>query len=204
MSSSAKLYQRTHAKLLESQGEDSFLDDAQLERLRYPVGRFTYPATVTPAELSAHIAEIERLPQKMRDAIAGLSDAQLSTPYREGGWMVRQVVHHVPDSHMNAFVRFKLALTEDTPTILPYNQTKWAELPDVNATPVQVSLSLLDSLHTRWLALLRGMSAADFAREYLHPEHGKRVRLDAVLAMYAWHSKHHVAQITGLRERKGW
>ncbi len=180
------------------------MDDAQLERLRYPVGRFTYPTTVSPTELSAHIAEIERLPQNMRDAIAGLSEAQLSTPYREGGWAVRQVVHHVPDSHMNAFVRFKLALTEDTPTIRPYDQTKWAELPDVSGTPVQVSLSLLDSLHARWLKLLQGMNSSDFSREYLHPEHGKTHRLDAVLAMYAWHSRHHVAQITGLRERQGW
>jgi len=159
---------------------------------------------VTATALAAHIADIENLPGKMREAVAGLSEAQLSTPYREGGWTVRQVVHHVPDSHMNAFVRFKLALTESTPAILPYNQTEWANLPDVAATPVQVSLSLLETLHARWLKLLQGMSAADFAREYIHPEHGKKFRLDVALAMYSWHSRHHVAQITSLRSRKGW
>src|SRR5690349_2189209 len=113
------------------------MDSPELESLRYPVGRFTYPALVSPAELTQHISEIEQLPKKMRAAVSGLNESQLSTPYRDGGWSVRQVVHHVPDSHMNAFIRFKLALTEDTPTILPYNQTKWAELPDVSGTPAE-------------------------------------------------------------------
>jgi hypothetical protein len=180
------------------------LDDAQLEPLRYPVGRFTYPPSVSPSDAAGFIAQIAELPANMRNAVKGLDEQQLSTPYRPEGWTVRQVVHHVPDSHMMAFIRFKLALTENTPTILPYNQTKWANLPDVANTPVEVSLALLDSVHARWVQLLRAMSATDFACQYIHPEYGKTFRLDSVLAMYAWHSRHHVAQITGLRARMGW
>ena len=149
-------------------------------------------------------ADIEQLPIRIRDSIAGLSEAQLSTPYRDGGWTPHQVVHHVADSHLNAFLRFKLALTQDTPTIVPYDQAKWAELPDTREVPVQLSLTLLDALHARWMKLLQRMSDADFAREYMHPEQKRTFRLDAALAMYSWHSRHHVAQITGLRERLGW
>jgi hypothetical protein len=180
------------------------MDDSQLELLRFPVGRFTYPPSVSDSDRNSYIDVIAQTPANMRIAVANLNEQQLSTPYRPDGWSVRQVAHHVPDSHMNAFIRFKLALTENTPTILPYNQAKWAELPDVHNTPVDVSVSLLESVHARWVQLLRGMTATDFSREYLHPEHGKTFRLDSVLAMYAWHSRHHIAQITSLRERMGW
>ncbi len=135
--------------------------------------------------------------------MAGLSPEQLDTPYRPGGWTVRQVVHHVPDSHINSYIRFKLALTEPEPTIKPYDEALWAELADTPATPVEVSLTLLDSLHGRWVPLLRSLSGADFARQFRHPELGM-VRLDGNLALYAWHGRHHVAHITSLRERMGW
>ena len=139
----------------------------------------------------------------MRAAVAGLTPEQLDTPYRPGGWTVRQVVHHVPDSHINSYVRFKLALTEEEPTIKPYDEARWAKLADTATTPVEVSLTLLDSLHSRWVPLLQSLTEADFARQFRHPELGM-VRLDRNLALYAWHGKHHVAHITSLRERMGW
>src|SRR3569833_1437699 len=169
-----------------------------------PVGRFDPAVQPTTAERPALIDSIEAAPARMRAAVAGLDDAQLDTPYREGGWTVRQVVHHVPDSHMNAYVRFKLALTEPSPTIRPYDEASWARLSDVRDVPVETSLALLDALHARWVALLRGMSDADFERGYVHPEHGRLVPLDEALAMYAWHSKHHLAHVTRLRDRLGW
>jgi len=139
----------------------------------------------------------------MRAAVAGLTPERFDTPYRPGGWSVRQVVHHVPDSHMNAYVRFKLALTEDEPTIKPYEEAAWAELADSASTPVDVSLTLLETLHDRWVRLLRSMTEADFARKFRHPQLGV-VPLDKNLALYAWHGKHHVAHITSLRQRMGW
>ena len=139
----------------------------------------------------------------MRAAIAGLNEEQLNTPYREGGWTVRQVIHHVPESHMNAYIRFKLALTENEPTVKPYDESAWAETADVRNTPIEVSLALLDNLHKRWVVLLRSMSDADFEKQFRHPELGV-VPLEKNLALYAWHGKHHVAHITGLRERKQW
>lgn len=139
----------------------------------------------------------------MRASIAGLNSEQLSTPYREGGWTVRQVIHHVPDSHMNAYVRSKLALTETDPTIKPYDEAAWAELVDSRDTPVDVSLALLEALHVRWVTVLRAMSAADFARPFRHPELGP-VPLEKNLALYAWHGKHHTAHIVNLRERMQW
>ena len=146
---------------------------------------------------------MEEAPKKLRAAVKGLSREQLATPYRDGGWTVQQVVHHLADSHMNAYTRFKLALTEDEPTIKPYNETRWAELSDSKTTPVETSLALMDGLHERWLNLLRGMAPADFARKLKHPERGT-MTLDETLGMYAWHGRHHVAHITGLRDRKGW
>ena len=134
---------------------------------------------------------------------ASLNDAQLDTPYREGGWTVRQVVHHVPDSHMNAYVRWKLALTEDQPTIKPYEEARWAELADTKSTPIDVSLALLDSLHDRWVRLLRSVKDSDFARTFRHPDHGVRT-LDWMLLLYQWHGKHHTAHITQLRKQRGW
>ena len=149
------------------------------------------------------IDEIAGCAPAMRAAVAGLDETQLNTPYREGGWTVRQVVHHVPDSHMNSYVRFKLALTEDKPTIRPYDEAAWAELPDSRSTPIATSLTLLETLHDRWVGLLRSMSDADFARRIIHPERGE-LTLDALVTMYAWHSRHHVAHITALRVRMGW
>jgi len=171
---------------------------------RYPVGKFQPPAAPhTSDERRLLIDQIAATPSRMRAAVAGLSDAQLETPYREGGWTARQVAHHVPDSHMNAFIRVKLALTEDQPTIKPYDEAAWANLSDVRATPVETSLTLLEALHARWDAILRAMTDSDFARTLLHPEHGV-VTLDWLIALYAWHGRHHVAHITSLRERNGW
>lgn len=148
----------------------------------------------------AHIAET---PAHLRKALGGLTEEQLDTPYREGGWTVRQVAHHVPDSHLNAYTRFKLALTEEQPTIKPYDETAWAALSDSRDTPVEISLALLESLHDRWTRLLRAMSADDFRRTLNHPDSGV-MSLDALLSLYAWHGRHHVAHITTLRERMGW
>ena len=170
---------------------------------RYPIGKFNSPTTVSDSDRKTYIDEIESAPAQLRAAIAGLTAAQLSTPYREGGWTVRQLVHHVPDSHMNAYVRFKLALTEDEPTIKPYEEARWAELPDSETVPVETSIVLLDSLHKRWVPLLCSIPAADWSRKFRHPERGT-MTLDQNLALYAWHGKHHVAHITSLRERNGW
>lgn len=172
--------------------------------LRYPVGKFTRPSSLTPAERKAAVDAIAATPAAMRAAVAGLTDAQLDTPYRPEGWTVRQVVHHVPDSHMNAYIRFKLGITEDTPTIKPYDEAKWAELDDGKSKLVEDSLALLESLHARWVFLLRRMQSSEFARKVNHPEWDAPLSLDSLLALYAWHGKHHVAHITALRERKGW
>lgn len=171
--------------------------------LRYPIGRFAPADSYSAEARAASLAAIERLPDELRSAVRSLTEAQLDTPYRDGGWTVRQVVHHVPDSHLNAYARFKLALTEDEPTIKPYKEARWAELPDSRAGP-ELSLVLLDALHRRWMLVLRGMCSADFARRLRHPEHDSLLTLDRMTALYAWHGQHHVAHITGLRERKGW
>jgi uncharacterized damage-inducible protein DinB len=171
--------------------------------LRYPVGEYEPRDNLSPDERASMIAEIAEAPARMRKAIAGLTDDQLDTPYREGGWTVRQVVHHVPDSHVNAYTRFKLALTEEHPTIRPYDEAKWAELSDSRDTPVETSLTLLESLHDRWTRLLRAISGDDYRRTLTHPDSGV-MSLDMLLAMYAWHGRHHVAHITSLRERMGW
>lgn len=171
--------------------------------LSFPIGRAEKISALTPERRAALIADIADTPRKFRVAVAGLTDAQLDTPYRPGGWTVRQVVHHVPDSHMNAFIRTKLALTEDTPTIKPYDQDAWSKLEDARSTPIETSLRLLDDLHDRWLRVLRAMSPADFERKLNHPENGV-MTLDQVVNMYAWHGKHHTAHVTGLRERNGW
>ncbi|MBX6366241.1 MAG: putative metal-dependent hydrolase [Gemmatimonadetes bacterium] len=173
------------------------------DELRYPIGRFTAPTAVTAADISRWIDEIAAAPARLREAVAGLDDGQLDTPYRPGGWTVRQVVHHLPDSHMNAYVRTCLALTEDTPTIKPYEEGEWARLPFQRTAPIAASLDLLDAVHARWVAVLRSMEERDFDRAYLHPASG-RVPLKEQVALYAWHGKHHVAHITRLREREGW
>jgi len=171
--------------------------------LRYPIGKFNYDGPLTEEKRQRLIGDIAQAPANLRSAVKGLSEAQLDTPYRPGGWTVRQVVHHVPDSHMNSYVRFKLALTEDEPTIKPYAEGRWAELADTKATPVEVSLTLLDSLHDRWVRLLRSLSPEDWKSAFHHPERGP-MTLEHALAMYAWHGRHHVAHITSLRERSGW
>ena len=171
--------------------------------LRYPIGKFKFPETVSPEDRLKFIDQIDATPARLRAAIAGLSPEQLETPYRPGGWTVRQVVHHVPDSHLNSYVRFKLALTEEEPIIKPYHEDRWAELADSRAVPVEVSLALLDSLHRRWVALLRSLAPNDWARTFRHPELGL-VSLDKNLALYGWHGRHHEAHITNLRERMGW
>ncbi len=171
--------------------------------LRFPVGHFTPPAGITPSLRAEQIATLRQLPAKLREAVAGLNDAQLDTPYREGGWNSRQVVHHVADSHANSFIRFKLALTEDWPTIKAYDEAAWAELADSRTLPVAISLQLLDGLHTRWVAVVESMREADFEKGYIHPKMGRQT-LSQALALYAWHSRHHTAHITGLRARMGW
>jgi len=171
--------------------------------LRYPIGRFSYEGPPTEQQKQQFIDEIARTPENLKSAINGLSSVQLDTPYRPGGWTVRQVVHHLPDSHMNSYTRFKLALTEDEPTIKPYAEDRWAELEDTRSTPIETSLTLLDSLHARWVALLRSLTPEQWKRNFRHPELGP-MSLEKTLALYAWHGRHHVTQITSLRERSGW
>ncbi|HXU07416.1 MAG TPA: bacillithiol transferase BstA [Blastocatellia bacterium] len=171
--------------------------------LRFPIGRFTLNGTPTDEAIQRAIDEIAEAPSKLRAAVEGLSAEQLDTPYRPGGWTVRQVVHHVPDSHLNSYCRFKLALTEEEPTIKPYHEDRWAELEDSRATPVEVSLALLESLHARWVALLKSLKPDDFQRTFRHPELGV-VTLAKNVCLYSWHGRHHVAHITSLRERMGW
>lgn len=171
--------------------------------LRYPVGKFQFPDAVSPQERAKFVEQIAEAPGRLRAAVSGLTDQQLDTPYRPGGWTIRQVVHHVPDSHMNSYVRFHLALTEDQPDIKGYYEDRWAELPDARNAPVQISLALLDALHERWVGLLRSLSEADWKRTFRHPKLGL-VSLEKNAALYAWHGRHHVAHVTGLRERMGW
>lgn len=170
---------------------------------RFPIGKFHYEGAPSAEQRRKFIAEIEQMPSAIRAAVQGLSAKQLDTPYRDGGWNARQVVHHVPESHMNAYIRFKLALTEDEPTIKPYAEDRWAQLPDVQSTPPEVSLALLENLHARWVVLLRGLSEQDWKRTFRHPEMGV-VPLEKSLALYAWHGKHHTAHITELRKRMQW
>jgi len=172
--------------------------------LRFPVGKFVRPDSLTPEQRRAAIRTLAEAPARLRAALKGLSDEQLDTPYRPGGWSVRQVVHHLPDSHMNALTRFKLGLTEDLPTIKPYDEARWAELEDGKSGLVEESIRLLEALHARWVYLLERLKPADFSRQINHPEWKNPMSLDMLLAMYEWHSRHHVAHITELRRREGW
>jgi uncharacterized damage-inducible protein DinB len=171
---------------------------------RFPIGKFERRDELTPDERRARIDEIAAAPGLLREAVAGLTEEQLDTPYRDGGWTVRQVIHHLPDSHVNAYTRLKLALTEDDPTIRPYDEALWAGLEDSRQTPVEVSLTLLESLHARWVTLLRSLSDAEFRRTFRHPDHGGGLTVDWLVALYAWHGRHHVAHVTSLRERMAW
>ena len=171
--------------------------------LRYPIGKLERKPSLTTAERAAAIEAIAAAPALLRAAVTGLDDTQLDTPYRPDGWTVRQLVHHVADSHMNAYTRFRLALTEDAPTIKPYDEKTWAELPDVRAMPVEPSLSLLDAMHARLDHLLRATDAASFARTLVHPDNGP-MTMDSLLSVYSWHGRHHAAHVRGLRDRMGW
>jgi uncharacterized damage-inducible protein DinB len=171
--------------------------------LRYPIGPFKFEGPLSVSDRKMCLSQIAEAPLKLRDAIRGLTDDQIETPYRPGGWSVRQVVHHVPDSHLNSYMRFRLALTEDVPTIKPYMEDRWAELNDAKTAPAEISLSLLESLHRRWMVLLQSLSDADFQRAFRHPELGL-VTLEKNVALYSWHGRHHTAHITSLRSRMGW
>lgn len=170
---------------------------------RYPIGKWSRQGPANEAERRQFLKDVEDTPAKLKAAVRGLSEGQLDTPYRDGGWTVRQVVHHVPDSHLNSYVRFKLALTEDEPTIKPYAEDRWAKLEDSRVTPIEVSLTLLESLHRRWSDLLRSFTSDDWKKTLRHPEAGV-LTLDQMLSLYAWHGRHHVAHITALRENNAW
>lgn len=171
---------------------------------RQPIGRYQFEFGVTDQERPRWIDDIAAAPAQLRAAVANLSPAQLDTPYRAGGWTLRQVVHHLPDSHLNAYIRFKLTLTEDAPTVKPYDENLWAELPDARTGPIEPSLELLAGLHERWVLMLRQMAPEDFARVFFHPEQKRTMSLDEILGQYAWHGRHHIAQITTFRDRMGW
>lgn len=180
------------------------MEETELELLRYPVGRYQKPSDVNAELLKEWVAVLEALPSWMDVVIENLDEHQLQTPYRPGGWTVQQVIHHVADSHINAYVRLKLALTEDNPQIKPYKEALWAELPDSEAVPINVSITLLHALHRRWVNLLQSMSPEDWERTYFHPEQNRNVPLWEMTAMYAWHSRHHMEHIRQLRTRMDW
>ncbi|NVJ47364.1 MAG: putative metal-dependent hydrolase [Cytophagia bacterium] len=172
--------------------------------LRYPIGKFQAPESFTQEQLQSYIKTIEEAPALYEAAVKELSEEQLNTPYRPEGWTIRQVIHHVPDSHMNAYIRFHWTLTEDHPTIKAYKEAKWAELPYLQEVPIELSLDLMKSIHARWSILLKSLSIEDFEKTYLHPDYNKVFALKTVVALYAWHCKHHLAHIESLKERMGW
>ncbi|OXM84435.1 metal-dependent hydrolase [Paenibacillus rigui] len=174
-----------------------------LEALRYPIGQFAWVGDISREQRARWIEELEEAPALLRSAVSGLDNSQLDTPYRPQGWTVRQVVHHVADSHMNSLIRFKLALTEEQPTIKPYDEARWAELADSRPADIELSLALLEQLHARWGLLLHSLQESDWERTFVHPASGI-IRLDVNLGTYAWHGKHHTAHITSLRQRMGW
>lgn len=175
-----------------------------IESLKYPIGKFKKPESVSESDIKNWIGDIESFPAQIRLATQDLYNPQLDTPYRPDGWTIRQVVHHCADSHMNSFIRFKLALTEENPTIKPYWEDRWAELADGKTMPIEPSIQLLESLHTRWIVLLKSLSENDFAKTFVHPEHGKVFTLAENTGIYAWHCKHHLAHITELKKREKW
>jgi len=180
------------------------MTEQELQKLRYPIGEFSPQENITGADVKKYIETIEAFPDKIKNAVSNLNESRLNTPYRDGGWTVRQVVHHVVDSHMNSMMRFKLALTEDTPTIKTYFEDRWAELEDYKSTPIEVSLALLDNLHKRWVVLLKSLTLEQLKRTLYHPEYKREIPLDELMNLYAWHSEHHLAHITNLKQRMGW
>lgn len=180
------------------------METNELEKLKYPIGKFSYPDKIKKSEVNKMIKEIDKLPKRLKDAIKNLSEAQLDTVYRPGGWTLRQVIHHLADSHVNSYTRFRLALTEENPTIKLYMEEKWAELPDAKSLPVKFSIDLLKNLHKRWVVLLKTMDKDQLKRTFYHPEKNKDIRLDQLIALYAWHSNHHLAHITELKNRMKW
>lgn len=174
-----------------------------MEDLRFPIGKFYFNSETGGDQRGEIINQMKETPAKLREAVHGLTSEQLHTPYRPEGWTVVQVVHHLPDSHMNSYIRFKLALTEDSPVIKPYDENRWADFRDAKSEPIEVSLALMDSLHHRWTDLLESMDDTDFERKLVHPAIGP-LTLNRLAALYAWHGRHHVAHITSLRERMGW
>jgi len=177
---------------------------SNIEKLRYPIGEFNPKDSYTAEEISNNVLTIENFPVKLQIEVKDLADEQLDTCYRAGGWTLRQVVHHVVDSHINSYVRFKLTLTEDTPTIKPYYEARWAELPEAKSAPINLSLPLLDALHKRWVAMLINIAPEQMQRKFHHPESGNDIALDELIHLYAWHSNHHLAHITELKKRMGW
>jgi hypothetical protein len=180
------------------------METLSLETLRYPVGKFKFPETVNMEEIATAIKTVEELPSALRQAVSNMNEEQLNTPYRDGGWTLRQVVHHFFDSHSNAYIRMKLAMTEDNPTIKPYKEALWAELEDGKNTPVELGLNLLEMLHKRWVIFLRSMTEKDLQRTFTHPESKRVQTISQTIALYSWHSRHHLAHITELKNRMGW
>lgn len=180
------------------------MEDSQLEKLRYPIGRFTFNSAADEKEVKKWVRNIEKHPANLKKALKGLDEKKLNTPYRAGGWSVRQVVHHLADSHMNAFIRIKLALSENNPTIKPYPEAEWAEMDDAKKVPVKVSLTLLEALHHRWTVMNKKIKSADYGRTVFHPEKKREVTIKEFLELYSWHSMHHCAHITSLRKRMKW
>ncbi|HMQ07894.1 MAG TPA: putative metal-dependent hydrolase [Saprospiraceae bacterium] len=174
------------------------------ENLKFPIGRFVSPGHITTENVQSYLKDISTFPQRLREEVHPLTDAQLDTPYREGGWTVRQVVHHLADSHMNSLMRFKLALTEENPTIKPYFEERWAELADSKQMPIEPALKMLEGIHARWAFLIQHVKPALLQSTFVHPQHGKVFRLDENLGLYAWHGNHHLAHITALKIREGW
>ena len=180
------------------------MEDQELINLKYPIGKFLVPETITPHLIELSIEDIASFPVKLENEVSDLSESQLDTPYRPGGWTVRQVVHHCADSHMNSLIRFKLALTEDKPLIKPYFEDRWAELPDTRTMEIAPALQLLHGLHSKWVYLLKSLTAEQLQREFIHPEHNKEYTLKLSIILYAWHCNHHLAHITRLKFRQDW
>ncbi|HKR07509.1 MAG TPA: bacillithiol transferase BstA [Bacteroidia bacterium] len=180
------------------------METTELEKLKYPTGKYIAPEKIKKSEVKRWIKEIDKLPKRLKDTVKNLSEEQLDTPYRDGGWTVRQVIHHLADSHMNSFIRFRLALTEDNPTIKPYEQSKWAELQDSKTAPVKYSLDLLRNLHKRWVMMLKTIDKEQLKRSVHHPEHNADWKLDWMIGMYAWHCNHHLAHIENLKTKMNW